>query len=134
MATQLDVLAAKNKATLTIGKKELHGKMCMPPTYIESLKTYDNKAYFKSADICQVLCILNSSGCQTGCIFSVLAVYSQFWLCILSSGCIFSVLVAESACTFSVCITVPLCLICEVKITVQKHYVSLFFFCAVHSQ
>jgi len=43
-----------NKATLNVGKRTLHGKMCMPPTYIESLKTNDSKSYFKSADICQM--------------------------------------------------------------------------------
>lgn len=60
-------VGAKNKATLTIGKKELHGKMCMPPTYIESLKTYDNKAYFKSADICQ-MAVFKETADEANCI------------------------------------------------------------------
>lgn len=46
---------ANDKAQLKVDKDILHGKMCMLPTYIESLKTHDKRNYYKTADVAQVL-------------------------------------------------------------------------------
>ena len=57
----IEFQADNRHATVRVGKSCLTGKLMDLPTIVESLKTVDNKSFYKTADVCQMLVCTDES-------------------------------------------------------------------------